>query len=251
MSTICRLLPHSRDDGPTNMALDESLLDSVAADPSMAVLRTYEWSTPTLSLGYFQAMEGVEADPRWASVPMVRRPTGGGALWHDHEVTYAVVVPGDHPAARPSRALYRTIHRAVAEYLRDSSGIPAVRRGEGDLGGDSGPRPFLCFTDRDPEDIVFEDVKLVGSAQRRRSGAVLQHGSLLLGRSPTTPELPGLSDLAPVSPSPADWAEVFRAILPRALGLSIKHDEVRLEEGRRAVSLRAECYGEPSWTRRR
>ena len=217
MPTICRLLPHERGDGPTNMALDEALLDSVAADPSMAVMRTYEWSVPTLSLGYFQSMEEVDADPRWASVPIVRRPTGGGALWHDLEVTYAVVVPGDHPATRPSRSLYRTIHQAIADHLRDSFGIPASRRGEVDLGGDRGRRPFLCFTDRDSDDIVFRNVKLVGSAQRRRSGAVLQHGSLLLGRSQTTPELPGLSNLAPVSLAEASWADVLRAVLPRAL----------------------------------
>src|SRR6516162_5688804 len=114
MPTICRQLPHEQGDGPTNMALDEALLNSVAADPSMAVMRTYEWSVPTLSLGYFQSMEEVDSDPRWSSVPIVRRPSGGGALWHDLEVTYAVVVPGDHPATRPSRSLYRTIHQAIA-----------------------------------------------------------------------------------------------------------------------------------------
>ena len=111
MTTICRILPHDRGDGPSNMAMDEALLDSVADDPTMAVVRTYEWSMPTLSLGYFQKMEEVAADPRWASVPIVRRPTGGGALWHDREVTYAVVVPSAHPASRPSRSLYRNVPR--------------------------------------------------------------------------------------------------------------------------------------------
>ena len=253
MSTTCRVLPHARGDGPTHMALDEALLDSVAADPGSAVLRTYEWSVPTLSLGYFQSIAEAEADPRWSSVPIVRRPTGGGALWHDLEVTYAIVLPGDHPATRPSRSLYRAIHQAIADHLRDSLGIAAGRRGESESEAedDPGRRPFLCFTDRDPEDIVFRGTKLVGSAQRRRSGAVLQHGSLLLGRSPMTPELPGLSDLATVSPVPAGWADVFRAILPRALGLSTTTDEVRPEEGRRADSLLLEVYGQPSWTRRR
>ena len=166
MSNVCRVLPHESGDGPWNMALDEALLDSVAADPSRAVLRTYSWSIPTLSLGYFQSTAEMEADPRWRSVPIVRRPTGGGALWHDREVTYAVVVPSTHPAARPSRTLYRAVHQAIGARLR-SMGVEAARRGEVKIREVPGPRPFLCFTDRDPEDIVYwYGTKLVGSAER-------------------------------------------------------------------------------------
>ncbi len=250
MTKICRILPHERGDGPSNMALDEALLDFVAADPSMAVVRTYEWSSPTLSLGYFQSIKEAEADSRWADVPIVRRPTGGGALWHDIEVTYAAIVPGDHPAARPSRELYRAIHQAIADHLR-SLGISADRRGEGEAANFPGTRPFLCFTDRDVEDIVFGNVKLVGSAQRRRSGAVLQHGSLLLGHSLKTPELLGLSDLAPVSPDPSGWGDLLRSIIPRALGLKSVNDAVPVEVRRNANSIAAETYADRSWTRRR
>ncbi len=247
---ICRVLPHELGDGPSNMALDEALLDSVAEDPSAAVVRTYAWSIPTLSLGYFQTMAELEADPRWASVPIVRRPTGGGALWHDHEVTYAVVVPSLHPAARPSRTLYRVIHEAIVGRLQ-SCGIEAGRRGEMKIGEESGRRPFLCFTDRDSEDIVFQGEKLVGSAQRRRSGAVLQHGSLLLSRSKTTPELPGLSDLATEPTDPSTWAEVLQIILPEALELPTRAETIRSDERRRAEVLRRVVYSDPSWTRRR
>lgn len=231
------------------MALDQALLDFVAADPTSAVFRTYEWSSPTLSLGYFQSMAEVEADPRWADVPIVRRPTGGGALWHDVEVTYAVVVPGDHPASRPSRALYRAIHGSIADSLA-SLGIPAGRRGDVESDDSSG-RPFLCFTDRDEEDIVFRSVKLVGSAQRRRSGAVLQHGSLLLGRSWKTPELLGLSDLFPVLARPLDWGEILRSSIPRALGLSPVIEDVPADVRLKAGQLAVDVFGDPSWTRRR
>jgi lipoate-protein ligase A len=250
MTTICRILPHATDDGPSNMALDEALLDAVAADPSIAFARTYEWSSPTLSLGYFQSIAEAQADPRWRDVPIVRRPTGGGALWHDLEVTYAVVIPADHPAARPSRTLYRTIHQTIANYCR-SLGILADRRGESDVGDNPVPRPFLCFTDRDAEDIVFRDAKIVGSAQRRRSGAVLQHGSLLLGRSPLTPELPGLSDLSSVSLDLSGWGVILREILPRALGLAPSPEDVPNGLRIRADSLAAGRYGDRSWTCRR
>jgi lipoate-protein ligase A len=245
-----RILPHESGDGPWNMALDEALLDSVAADPSRAVLRTYSWSVPTLSLGYFQGIAEAEADPRWRSVPIVRRPTGGGALWHDREVTYAVIIPSTHPATRPSSALYRAFHRAIIGHLR-SLGVGASLRGVVDPIPESGRRPFLCFTDRDADDIVLDGSKLVGSAQRRRSGAVLQHGSLLLGRSPTTPELPGLSDLATIPSDPTTWVKALQTVLPLALGLPALADEVSPDERRRARTLRREVYGNLSWTNRR
>src|SRR4051812_5496180 len=110
------------------MALDEALLDAVAEDPSAAWLRTYGWTAPTLSLGYFQRWADAQADPRWRDAPIVRRPTGGGAIWHDRELTYALVVPGQHPLARPSTALYRAVHEAIAGLLR-ARGLAADRRG--------------------------------------------------------------------------------------------------------------------------
>jgi lipoate-protein ligase A len=252
VSTVGRILPHGRADGPSNMALDDALLESVASDPSMAVVRTYEWTSPTLSLGYFQSMAEVEDDPRWTNVPIVRRPTGGGALWHEHEVTYAVVVPDRHPLARPSRALYRAIHQAIACQLQ-ALGIPARRRGvlSPDQERESRRRPFLCFTDRDEEDLVFRNVKLVGSAQRRRSGAVLQHGSLLLGRSTTTPELPGLGDLAPVVNPIDDSIQLLRSSLSEALEIPFIADEFRPEELLEAEERRARIYSSEHWTYRR
>jgi lipoyl(octanoyl) transferase len=232
------------------MAMDEALLDAVANDPSMAVVRTYEWSIPTLSLGYFQRMEDVAADPRWASVPIVRRPTGGGALWHDLEVTYAVVIPGTHPASRPSRLLYQIVHEAIAERLR-SFGIPAARRGGGSEEMAGGNRPFLCFTDRDEQDIVLRNTKVVGSAQRRRGGAVLQHGSLLLGRSRMTPELLGLNDLALSFSDSTNWGELVATLLSEALRIPAIVDRFRPDEQRMAGLLRDEVYANPEWTRRR
>ncbi len=248
MTTSCRVLPHEVGDGPRLMALDEALLDSVAADPTAAVVRTYAWATPTLSLGYFQGIAQAGADPRWRGAPIVRRPTGGGALWHDREVTYAVVVPDTHPAARPSSALYRATHEAIAEGLR-SRGVAASRRGA--VPPSDGSRPFLCFADRDAEDVVCSGFKVVGSAQRRRSGAVLQHGSLLLARSPTTPELPGLADLTPIDAGAASWAAFLLSILPDALGLAPRSDDVRPSEATRADALRALVYGDAAWTQRR
>ena len=130
----------------------------------------YGWSVPTLSLGYFQRLAEVRADARWRDVPIGAAADGRGAIWHHHEVTYALAVPESHPLARPSTQLYRAVHAAISGGLV-GLGIGAVRRGEVFPPEDcERSRPLLCFTDRSPEDIVFEGIKIVGSAQRRAGG---------------------------------------------------------------------------------
>jgi lipoate-protein ligase A len=243
---LCRILPHEVLDGAANMALDEALLDAMDADPAAAVLRTYGWSEPTLSLGYFQPIARAEAEARWRGVPTVRRPTGGGALWHDRELTYALVVPRSHPLARRPADLYRAVHEAIAGALV-GRGVAAARRGE----SPPGEHPFLCFADRDPEDVLCGGSKVVGSAQRRRPAAVLQHGALLLARSARAPELPGLAELAGVAPEAADWAGPLRARIVARLGLEGRPGQVTADERRRADALARDVYRNPAWTRRR
>ena len=249
MAIRCDVLPFEAADGPMNMAMDEAILEAAADDPSAAILRTYGWSEPTLSLGYFQRLADASSEARWRGVPTVRRPTGGGALWHEHELTYAIAIPHAHPLARRPADLYRAVHGAIARVVRDL-GASADRRGE--AGARKGPdRPFLCFTDRDGEDIVTLGSKIVGSAQRRRRGAVLQHGSLLLRRSPTTPELPGLGDLAEVSTSPSTWSDRLRAAIPEAFGLASEERPPTPVERQRARELARRTYLDDRWTARR
>jgi lipoate-protein ligase A len=247
----CRLLPHEVADGASNMGTDLALLEAVDAEPTAAVLRTYEWSEPTLSLGYFQPIAAAEAEARFRGAPWVRRPSGGGALWHDREVTYALVLPRSHPAAARASGLYRAVHAAIAGALR-RRGIDAGRRGESEA---LAAPPFLCFADRDPEDVVFArgGPKLVGSAQRRRTRAVLQHGALLLGRSGATPELPGLREVAGAGdPGPARaWGEAIARAVAEALGLELRPGEPAEGERREASRLAREVFLDPGWTRRR
>jgi lipoate-protein ligase A len=230
------------------MALDEALLDFVAAGRATAFLRTYGWTTPTLSLGYFQHFGEARALARWNEVPLVRRLSGGGAIWHHHEVTYAVVVSASHPLARPSTSLYRAVHGAIADALVDL-GIPAVPRGSAvESPGFEHSRPLLCFTDANPEDIVTYGVKIVGSAQRRRGGSVLQHGSVLLARSYRTPELLGLCDVADVGSDPGCWSERIVARIPGCLGLQPVAVSVPEEVQARAAELDLSRYRDPGWT---
>jgi lipoate-protein ligase A len=250
---ICRILPHQLGDGPGQMALDEALLDSVGAAPDSAVLRTYGWTRPTLSLGYFQPAELAD-DARWAGLDLVRRPTGGGALLHHHEVTYAVVIPSTHRFARRGPELYRAAHAAIAGLLAQL-GAPASRRGEpgsGPLSEPLGtPKPFLCFADRDAEDLVWLGHKLVGSAQRRRVGALLQHGSLLLAGSPFAAELPGLTELASLDAEAVNWHGRITAAIAEALDLAPEPGSATPDELRDADRLQREVYRSDRWTRKR
>lgn len=247
---FCLVLPHARLDGPTNMARDEAMLESASVPSGTALFRTYEWSEPTLSLGYFQAISEVEADPRWRGVAVVRRATGGGAILHDREVTFSLAVPGSHPLARRSGPLYQALHDAVARTLRDR-GVAATRRGEPTGPAGDRSRPFLCFQDLDPEDLVVGPWKVVGSAQRRRSGAVLQHGSVSLERSDLTPELPGVSDLARAGARATDWPTVLRAEIPERLGFLVEPIEWPENLLDRSHALFLEVYSQQRWTRRR
>src|SRR5262249_18572075 len=111
--------------------------------------------------------------------------------------------------------------------------------------------PFLCFTDRDPEDLVLGGSKVVGSAQRRRGHAVLQHGSVLLARSPAVPELSGASDLAPIPADPSAWAGLLGRHVPAGLGLRAEPAEVPAAARRLAAELERTVYRDPTWTRRR
>jgi lipoate-protein ligase A len=249
----CFVLPYRLDDGPANMALDEALLEAAAAEPGTAYLRTYGWRPPTLSLGYFQRASEAGPGTRWEGLPRVRRPTGGGAIWHEHELTYAIVVPGSHPFTRPNTTLYRAVHGAVLEVLR---GLGLKARREGDptpLARDAtvARSPFLCFTDRDPEDIVIHGAKVVGSAQRRRRGAILQHGSILLRRSTTTPELPGVCEFLGLPGEARDWLAPVEAAIAAKLALEREWVEVPDGVRRLARDLEDRCYRDPDWTARR
>jgi lipoate-protein ligase A len=259
---IGRILPHEAASGAANMALDEALLEEVASDPSHAYIRTYEWSTPTLSLGYFQRIADAESDPRFREVPIVRRATGGGALWHDLEITYSVVIPAQHPLSRRAQELYRAIHWTIGRVIEER-GIEVARRGDKSIVLDqsisraktftTAARPFLCFADRDPEDLVSHEIKIVGSAQRRRVGAVLQHGSVLLSRSTVTPELPGISDLLerPEAESPSSWSIPIVESIARTLDLLNEAVEIPERIRQRAQELEKSIYSNDGWTRRR
>jgi len=161
--------------GADNMATDEVLLMR-AGESGEGVLRVYSWSTPTLSLGRNQI--AIDAyDPAIAAslgVGIVRRMTGGRALLHHHEVTYSVTLPAgdDAPAA-----IYAAINDILLGALRALGVDATVVQSAGRL---PPPASAPCFEQPADGEIAVRGQKLVGSAQLRESGAVLQHGSILV-----------------------------------------------------------------------
>ncbi|OHB69677.1 MAG: hypothetical protein A2V70_16370 [Planctomycetes bacterium RBG_13_63_9] len=114
-----------------------------------------------------------------------------------------------------------------------------------------GEQPFLCFERRSPGDVLVGGVKIAGSAQRRRRGAVLQHGSVLLGRSPAAPELPALGDLARNAPAAGELVDAWSRELAAALAITWRRARLSAEQRRRAAELVEDRYASARWTRHR
>jgi lipoyl(octanoyl) transferase len=221
-------------DGAANMAWDQALM-SRARRTGQAVLRVYAWRAPTLSLGRNQTARGAYDLDRAAArgVEFIRRPTGGRALLHHHEVTYSVTAPEAFDSTL--RGAYSRINDILLRALQ-SLGVPAelatrVARM---------PTPGLapCFDQPAAGEIVVDGRKLVGSAQWRHDGALLQHGSILLAddqrligellrapRSAATPPAATLRDILGRAPSFDQLAgalvDALRSVAPDATPLTV------------------------------
>lgn len=238
-----RLLIDPPLDGPTNMARDEALLQRVDRGEVPATMRLYQWEPATLSLGYFQAYAEVAEQPAAIqAMPVVRRTTGGGAIIHANELTYSLTLPNDHPllAGGPVR-LYEIVHDAAIDML-SSLGV-AARRAGGDGQPNAQRGPFLCFQRRHCVDVVIGSHKVLGSAQRRTSGAVLQHGSLQLGDLDST-------DGAAPPPRPTALAGPLVESFALRASVCVEHDEWCADCLDLASRL-IDKYAGDAWTRRR
>ena len=187
------------------MALDVAMAWAVGEGLAPPTLRLYRWHPPAVSVGYAQQRTvplNLAACAR-AGLPVVRRPTGGRAVLHEGDVTYALALPRRGRWAEPSIATTcRLIHEAVAAGLR-RLGVPAEV---------VGPRPSpaagatpLCFGILSAHEIAVGGRKLVGSAQRRLRRAILQHGSI-----PLTLDRVRLAALLPETTRPRAPARAWR-----------------------------------------
>lgn len=223
------------------MAVDEALLESAVAGGPCTV-RWYRWERATLSLGYFQSHDAARGKSQFRELPVVRRLTGGGAIIHHHELTYSCTVPACHRLARDARALYDAVHERIIEVLTEFGFAAALRGGAG--GGAGRDAAFLCFGRRDPFDVVMGDRKVLGSAQRRRKGAVLQHGSLVLLRSQWASEFPGVFDCGGHAVSVTELTDRLSAAVAGLFSARIERCYLSECEHTRAAALAADYPGE-------
>ena len=179
-----RVIEDEPKDGESNMAIDRAVLTSCESGVIPPTLRLYSWERPTLTVGYAQdfAKEIDVHRCRELGIQIVRRPTGGRALLHNHEVTYSFAASIPHPKF-PSSLLgaYETIAEALLEGLKEI-GVCGATLASGRK-TDKGRRSFhspSCLSSINHFEIEVQGAKLVGSAQRRTKGAFLQHGSILL-----------------------------------------------------------------------
>jgi lipoate-protein ligase A len=174
-----RLLLDGERDGASNMAVDEAILEAVIEGHSPPTLRFYGWSPPCLSLGRNQPLAVANlAACRAAGVDLVRRPSGGQAVLHAGELTYSVaLLQSDPRSAGGLLEGYRRLSEGLLAGLRQL-GIEAVQAL--DARQADGPPSPICFDRPSDYEITFGGRKLIGSAQWRRRGGVLQHGSLPL-----------------------------------------------------------------------
>ena len=241
---VCRLLPFAVADGPRNMAADEVLLESAAT--GIASLRFYAWDQATASLGYFQAEKVLRDDARLAGLPFVRRPSGGATLVHHREVTYALAVPAGAPWQTRASWLER-MHAVIVAALGEL-GVAArlcEQESEAHAGG------LLCFHRFTPADIVIGDSKIVGSAQRRQRGALMQHGGILLEQSPHTPSLPGIRELVNVDISAPKLCSVIAKSLADATSWALVAGDWTATEVSRLEELATGKYAAPWWNSKR
>lgn len=219
-----------------NMAMDEALLDLHSRGEIGPVLRFYEWSPPTLSIGYFQRIEkDIDMEKvKELGLGFVRRPTGGRGVLHEHELTYSVIVSEDYPGMPETvTEAYRVISGGLLEGFRNL-GLQAefsIPNSKADADQLKNPKSGVCFDAPSWYELVVEGKKVAGSAQTRQKGVILQHGAILMSL-----DVEKLTSIFTYS-SPAVKERVKRTLPDRAIAIDRLTDrEVTVEECKTAFS---------------
>jgi lipoate-protein ligase A len=219
--------PHS---AAMNMAIDEALLETTV----VPTIRFYRWHSPALSFGYFGKFSQVSIYA--AKRDLVRRWTGGGIVFHGEDLTYSILIPAsDSVFNESSIASYEKIHRSLAVAL-NGVGERAVVAGDVDSGGIAlskhatvSASDYNCFANPVRADLMIDDRKIAGAAQRRTHRGLLQQGSIQ-GITTNT-----------------DLAQKFA----QALSADCSEFEIGEEVFQRARELAQQKYGTESWLRKR
>ena len=178
MDTKWRLIHSGPCDAFYNMALDEAIATEVRLGAAPPTLRLYGWDRPALTLGCFQKTSGINVEYcRSRDIPVVRRPTGGRAILHGDELTYSFSAGTDQgPFSHGLLDSYRRISVAFSTAFR-KIGVTASPKKEREKGRVLSRSP-LCFQSSSFGEILTDNKKLLGSAQKRWTNGLLQQGSV-------------------------------------------------------------------------
>ena len=251
--TVWRFVKDGALPGARNMARDMAILEAVSTGQASPTLRLYGWDPPCLTLGRHQGLDAADLEfCRREGIDVVRRPTGGRALLHHHELTYSIVAPlGEGPLPRALQDAYRLICGALVQAMR-SLGVDAELTG-GEVNLElPGPRTTVpCFEAPAGGEVVVGGRKLVGSAMRAHAGAILQHGAIVLdwdGRlqagsmgladdSSLRPHITTLADELGRAPDPTEVGEAVVAGCSEALEVILEAGALTPVEKARARAL--------------
>ncbi len=252
-------------DGPENMAIDEALLESCASEEQshlFPTVRFYRWKVPTLSIGYNQRIE--EAVDRAIcsreGIDVIRRQTGGKAVLHDRELTYSFV---SHFFSPPFSPRVSENYRIISEGLKEGLKILGI---DASIAGDEYPvfnaqLKGHCFNRLSRHEISHRGLKLIGSAQRVRRKAFLQHGSLFLDSdrelferitmsSPVRDRNAGFTTVREATGRDVRFEELVDALIAgfqNGLKVKLIRSELTEEEERLAMRLKTGKYLTDAW----
>lgn len=270
-NTTWRLIENPPARGAWNMAVDEAILESVYTGDSLPTLRLYAWEPACLSLGVAQAFDEVDTEGVAArGWDVVRRPTGGRAILHVDELTYAVIAPNAEPRVRGGvLESYLRLSQALLRGLQIMGLSPKANEND-PVKDPQQPNP-VCFEVPSNYEITVDGKKIVGSAQARRNEGILQHGTLplcgdltrvisalnfrdsqakeraaqrLLAHATTMEAVLG------AAPTWQQAAEAYKTAFSEVLNLSFVPGELTPREKERTAALVEEKYGNPTWTER-
>ncbi|HJV35917.1 biotin/lipoate A/B protein ligase family protein [Geomonas sp.] len=260
-SPTWRLIDAGPLDGPANMALDEALLSSFNPESSLPVLRLYGWEPPALSLGRYQDAESsLRLDLCSAEgVPLVRRMTGGGIIYHGDEVTYSIVCsPEQIGDATGVKEGFRKLCGFLLETYRQLGLEAAFAIDRQPAGERLGERTAFCFAGKEEYDVVVAGRKIGGNAQRRMRGVIFQHGSIPLKsrvhlaarylKEPADAVTTAVSlDELGLQPEPAHLKQLLVNSFQQCLGVRLLRDGVSEGENGMAAQLVETKYRCHEW----